>query len=116
MINWIDFNLGHEKEVDADTQSEGGLSTGGLSTEGLSTDVTTKNGLCAVSVASLPRVPSQDTISVDTIGATSSTGDLESVGASNSFTHVLQKDAYLVFRSLCRLAMKPLPDGIPDPK
>ncbi|CAG2107521.1 unnamed protein product, partial [Medioppia subpectinata] len=33
-----------------------------------------------------------------------------------SFTHVLQKDAFLVFRSLCKLSMKPLPDGHPDPK
>lgn len=32
------------------------------------------------------------------------------------FTHVLQKDAFLVFRALCKLSMKPLPDGTPDPK
>lgn len=32
------------------------------------------------------------------------------------FTHVLQKDAFLVFRALCKLSMKPLPDGSPDPK
>ncbi|KZC08824.1 Brefeldin A-inhibited guanine nucleotide-exchange protein 2 [Dufourea novaeangliae] len=32
------------------------------------------------------------------------------------FTHVLQKDAFLVFRALCRLSMKPLPDGNLDPK
>lgn len=32
------------------------------------------------------------------------------------FTHIYQKDAFLVFRSLCKLSMKPLPDGIPDPK
>lgn len=32
------------------------------------------------------------------------------------FTHVLQKDAFLVFRALCKLSMKPLPDGHPDPK
>ncbi|XP_075702291.1 brefeldin A-inhibited guanine nucleotide-exchange protein 2 isoform X2 [Rhinoderma darwinii] len=32
------------------------------------------------------------------------------------FTHVLQKDAFLVFRSLCKLSMKPLGDGPPDPK
>lgn len=32
------------------------------------------------------------------------------------FSHVLQKDAFLVFRSLCKLSMKPLPDGPPDPK
>lgn len=93
-----------EKEVEGDTQSEGGQSTGGTAPSNVS-----------VSSSSLPRVPSQD--SVDTIGGTSSSGgDLEPIGTSNSFSHVLQKDAYLVFRSLCRLAMKPLPDGIPDPK
>jgi hypothetical protein len=32
------------------------------------------------------------------------------------FVHILQKDAFLVFRSLCKLSMKPLPDGPPDPK
>lgn len=32
------------------------------------------------------------------------------------FNHVLQKDAFLVFRALCKLSMKPLPDGTPDPK
>ncbi|XP_052777069.1 brefeldin A-inhibited guanine nucleotide-exchange protein 1-like isoform X4 [Mya arenaria] len=33
-----------------------------------------------------------------------------------AFSHVLQKDAFLVFRSLCKLSMKPLADGPPDPK
>ncbi|KAG8195440.1 hypothetical protein JTE90_013892 [Oedothorax gibbosus] len=33
-----------------------------------------------------------------------------------SFSHILQKDAFLVFRSLCKLSMKPLPEGQPDPK
>ena len=37
----------------------------------------------------------------------------ESIGV---FAHILQKDAFLVFRSLCKLSMKPLPDGPPDPK
>ncbi|KAM8754128.1 brefeldin A-inhibited guanine nucleotide-exchange protein 2 [Acanthopagrus schlegelii] len=32
------------------------------------------------------------------------------------FSHILQKDAFLVFRSLCKLSMKPLADGPPDPK
>lgn len=36
--------------------------------------------------------------------------------AAVKFTHVLQKDAFLVFRALCKLSMKPLPDGAPDPK
>ena len=30
-------------------------------------------------------------------------------------SHILQKDAFLVFRSLCKLSMKPLPES-PDPK
>ncbi|XP_052264736.1 brefeldin A-inhibited guanine nucleotide-exchange protein 1-like isoform X3 [Dreissena polymorpha] len=33
-----------------------------------------------------------------------------------AFSHILQKDAFLVFRSLCKLSMKPLTDGPPDPK
>lgn len=36
--------------------------------------------------------------------------------AVSKFTHVLQKDAFLVFRALCKLSMKPLPEGQPDPK
>ncbi|XP_072259359.1 brefeldin A-inhibited guanine nucleotide-exchange protein 2 isoform X2 [Pyxicephalus adspersus] len=32
------------------------------------------------------------------------------------FAHIVQKDAFLVFRSLCKLSMKPLGDGPPDPK
>ncbi|CAG9809887.1 unnamed protein product [Chironomus riparius] len=36
--------------------------------------------------------------------------------AASKFTHVLQKDAFLVFRALCKLSMKPLPEGHPDPK
>uniref|UniRef100_A0AAQ4RLI1 ADP-ribosylation factor guanine nucleotide-exchange factor 2 (brefeldin A-inhibited) n=1 Tax=Gasterosteus aculeatus aculeatus TaxID=481459 RepID=A0AAQ4RLI1_GASAC len=32
------------------------------------------------------------------------------------FSHILQKDAFLVFRSLCKLSMKPLAEGPPDPK
>ena len=48
--------------------------------------------------------------------------DTESVSSADgvnvaSFTHVLQMDAFLVFRSLCKLSMKPLnTDGPPDPK
>ncbi|XP_041101817.1 brefeldin A-inhibited guanine nucleotide-exchange protein 1-like isoform X2 [Polyodon spathula] len=37
-------------------------------------------------------------------------------GADAKFSHILQKDAFLVFRSLCKLSMKPLSDGPPDPK
>uniref|UniRef100_A0A8C8LMY1 SEC7 domain-containing protein n=1 Tax=Oncorhynchus tshawytscha TaxID=74940 RepID=A0A8C8LMY1_ONCTS len=48
-------------------------------------------------------------------------GNTESGATSGSspvakFSHILQKDAFLVFRSLCKLSMKPLSDGPPDPK
>ncbi|XP_053309569.1 brefeldin A-inhibited guanine nucleotide-exchange protein 2-like [Spea bombifrons] len=51
----------------------------------------------------------------------SSTDNLESDSMHGQqtgarFSHVLQKDAFLVFRSLCKLSMKPLGDGPPDPK
>ena len=36
--------------------------------------------------------------------------------ADENFKNLLQKDAFLVFRSLCKLSMKPLPEGNPDPK
>ncbi|TRY63979.1 hypothetical protein TCAL_07154 [Tigriopus californicus] len=32
------------------------------------------------------------------------------------YRNMMQRDAYLVFRSLCKLSMKPLPEGTPDPK
>lgn len=38
------------------------------------------------------------------------------IGSHGAFSHILQKDAFLVFRSLCKLSMKPLADGPPDPK
>ena len=41
-------------------------------------------------------------------------GDIQE--SSGAFVHILQKDAFLVFRSLCKLSMKPLPEGPPDPK
>lgn len=37
-------------------------------------------------------------------------------GPAARFSHILQKDAFLVFRSLCKLSMKPLADGPPDPR
>lgn len=53
------------------------------------------------------RVPSQE--SMDTHSENDS-------AVTAKFTHVLQKDAFLVFRALCKLSMKPLPEGTPDPK
>lgn len=56
---------------------------------------------------SLTRVPSQESMDVGNDGDNKVTAQ---------FTHILQKDAFLVFRALCKLSMKPLPDGQPDPK
>ncbi|XP_033116486.1 brefeldin A-inhibited guanine nucleotide-exchange protein 1-like [Anneissia japonica] len=49
---------------------------------------------------------------VATPGSEEDPGD----GTVSPFSHVLQKDAFLIFRSLCKLSMKPLPDGPTDPK
>jgi brefeldin A-inhibited guanine nucleotide-exchange protein len=48
------------------------------------------------------------------LGSSGPTGDynLDQLG----FSHVRQKDAYLVFRLLCKLSQHPLPEGNVDPK
>ncbi|KAJ8257565.1 hypothetical protein GJAV_G00187030 [Gymnothorax javanicus] len=57
---------------------------------------------------------------VDDRSSESSTDILDADGIQGAsaarFSHILQKDAFLVFRSLCKLSMKPLADGPPDPK
>ncbi|XP_043682703.1 brefeldin A-inhibited guanine nucleotide-exchange protein 2 [Vespula pensylvanica] len=58
--------------------------------------------------ASLDQVPAED----NTDEAVAENDNM----VTAKFTHVLQKDAFLVFRALCKLSMKPLPDGTPDPK
>ncbi|XP_014869608.1 PREDICTED: brefeldin A-inhibited guanine nucleotide-exchange protein 1 isoform X1 [Poecilia mexicana] len=67
-----------------------------------------------ISASFTPSLP-DDRLSV------SSTDTQESGAAAGQppgakFSHILQKDAFLVFRSLCKLSMKPLSDGPPDPK
>ncbi|KTG40450.1 hypothetical protein cypCar_00007680, partial [Cyprinus carpio] len=67
-----------------------------------------------ISASFTPSLP-DDRLSV------SSSDTQESVATTGSapgakFSHILQKDAFLVFRSLCKLSMKPLSDGPPDPK
>ena len=37
-------------------------------------------------------------------------------GTVPKFANIYQKDAFLIFRSLCKLSMKPLPEGPPDPR
>lgn len=55
----------------------------------------------------IARVPSQESVEVHSENDNIVTA---------KFTHILQKDAFLVFRALCKLSMKPLPDGIIDEK
>lgn len=56
---------------------------------------------------SIYRVPSQESVEIQSENDNIVTA---------KFTHILQKDAFLVFRALCKLSMKPLPDGIIDEK
>ncbi|KAK8729377.1 hypothetical protein OTU49_008796 [Cherax quadricarinatus] len=74
-----------------------------LSTEHRSDSVASNLPLTPTSIT---RVPSQESINTMTEGDTAMTAKL---------SHTLQKDAFLVFRSLCKLSMKPLPDS-PDPR
>ncbi|XP_076264030.1 ADP ribosylation factor guanine nucleotide exchange factor Sec71 [Rhynchophorus ferrugineus] len=57
--------------------------------------------------SSITRIPSQESLNTNSENDSAVTA---------KFTHILQKDAFLVFRALCKLSMKPLPDGTPDPK
>ncbi|CAH1959462.1 unnamed protein product [Acanthoscelides obtectus] len=57
--------------------------------------------------SSITRIPSQESMD------TQSENDC---AVTAKFAHILQKDAFLVFRALCKLSMKPLPEGTPDPK
>ncbi|XP_011875106.1 PREDICTED: brefeldin A-inhibited guanine nucleotide-exchange protein 2 [Vollenhovia emeryi] len=64
-------------------------------------------------------VPLEEEVSLEN-GSPEDNGDEVTAENDNmvtaKFTHVLQKDAFLVFRALCKLSMKPLPDGTPDPR
>ncbi|XP_021954399.1 brefeldin A-inhibited guanine nucleotide-exchange protein 1 isoform X2 [Folsomia candida] len=67
--------------------------------------VNSNHVLSSPTTPTITRVPSQESME--------NSGDND---ANANFVHILQKDAFLVFRALCKLSMKPLPDGIPDPK
>uniref|UniRef100_H3AFR8 ARF guanine nucleotide exchange factor 1 n=1 Tax=Latimeria chalumnae TaxID=7897 RepID=H3AFR8_LATCH len=67
-----------------------------------------------ISVAYTPSLP-DDRLSVSS-NDTQESGITAGTSPGAKFSHILQKDAFLVFRSLCKLSMKPLSDGPPDPK
>ncbi|KAL1006479.1 hypothetical protein UPYG_G00072890 [Umbra pygmaea] len=89
-------------------EDEGGL--------GSDNDNVHANGIpgTPISASFTPSLP-DDRLSV-------SSNDTQEAGATTGpapgpkFSHILQKDAFLVFRSLCKLSMKPLSDGPADPK
>ncbi|KAM4706208.1 brefeldin A-inhibited guanine nucleotide-exchange protein 1 isoform 2-T2 [Rhinophrynus dorsalis] len=67
-----------------------------------------------ISMAYTPSLP-DDRLSVSS-NDTQESGNTTAPTPGAKFSHILQKDAFLVFRSLCKLSMKPLSDGPPDPK
>uniref|UniRef100_A0A8C8SF54 ADP ribosylation factor guanine nucleotide exchange factor 1 n=1 Tax=Pelusios castaneus TaxID=367368 RepID=A0A8C8SF54_9SAUR len=67
-----------------------------------------------ISVTYTPSLP-DDRLSVSS-NDTQESGNSSGPTPGAKFSHILQKDAFLVFRSLCKLSMKPLSDGPPDPK
>ncbi|KAM9307961.1 brefeldin A-inhibited guanine nucleotide-exchange protein 1 [Gastrophryne carolinensis] len=67
-----------------------------------------------ISMAYTPSLP-DDRLSVSS-NDTQESGITSGPNPGAKFSHILQKDAFLVFRSLCKLSMKPLSDGPPDPK
>lgn len=86
------------EETNAPENNENASESGSLSHE--------SNGH-VVTEATIQRIPSQESVDVASENDNSVTA---------KFTHILQKDAFLVFRALCKLSMKPLPEGTPDPK
>uniref|UniRef100_UPI00398F1E08 brefeldin A-inhibited guanine nucleotide-exchange protein 1 isoform X3 n=1 Tax=Pristiophorus japonicus TaxID=55135 RepID=UPI00398F1E08 len=93
--------------------------TGTLEDETLAvndTDNVHSNGIpgTPISVSYTPSLP-DDRLSVSS-SDTQECGITPGGPSSAKFSHILQKDAFLVFRSLCKLSMKPLSDGPPDPK
>ncbi|XP_075439890.1 brefeldin A-inhibited guanine nucleotide-exchange protein 1 isoform X2 [Ascaphus truei] len=85
------------------------------SEDGSEGDTVHANGIpgTPISMTYTPSLP-DDRLSVSSNDTQESGNTSGPSGAK--FSHILQKDAFLVFRSLCKLSMKPLSDGPPDPK
>nr|XP_009295671.1 brefeldin A-inhibited guanine nucleotide-exchange protein 1 isoform X3 [Danio rerio] len=109
-----EMKASHEGEAESAEVSPNSLEEeGGLGSDNENVHA---NGIpgTPISASFTPSLP-DDRLSV------SSNDTQESVATSGQapgakFSHILQKDAFLVFRSLCKLSMKPLSDGPPDPK
>ncbi|XP_069047643.1 brefeldin A-inhibited guanine nucleotide-exchange protein 1 isoform X1 [Lepisosteus oculatus] len=116
------------KEVVNTVVGDSGESAGGESAEGTPGSLEEEGGLGSdsehvhangipgtpISASFAPSLP-DDRLSVSS-NDTQESGVTTGPSPGAKFSHILQKDAFLVFRSLCKLSMKPLSDGPPDPK
>ncbi|KAM6142771.1 LOW QUALITY PROTEIN: brefeldin A-inhibited guanine nucleotide-exchange protein 1 [Phoenicopterus ruber ruber] len=99
-------------DVEGTAESAGGDGTIVTLEDGSDRNIQANGIPGTLSVAYTPSLPDGLSVSYDTQESGNSSGPTP--GAK--FSHILQKDAFLVFRSLCKLSMKPLSDGPPDPK
>uniref|UniRef100_A0A674I876 ARF guanine nucleotide exchange factor 1 n=1 Tax=Terrapene triunguis TaxID=2587831 RepID=A0A674I876_9SAUR len=103
---------------DVEGTAESGSADGTIGTleDGSDSENIQANGIpgTPISVAYTPSLP-DDRLSVSS-NDTQESGNSSGPTPGAKFSHILQKDAFLVFRSLCKLSMKPLSDGPPDPK
>lgn len=101
------------------------LSNGEISES--SPEKTNPNGISHDDLNPPPTPTETSSTMSDELGDTHSESGTEAEGSASSslnsqaggpvkFSHVSQKDAFLVFRSLCKLSMKPLSDAPLDPK
>ncbi|TSK98394.1 Brefeldin A-inhibited guanine nucleotide-exchange protein 1 [Bagarius yarrelli] len=100
-------------EVEPETTPTSLEEEGGLSSDSENVHA---NGIpgTPISASFTPSLP-DDRLSVSS-SDTQESGAPAGPAPGAKFSHILQKDAFLVFRSLCKLSMKPLSDGPPDPK
>ncbi|XP_011914061.1 PREDICTED: brefeldin A-inhibited guanine nucleotide-exchange protein 1 isoform X3 [Cercocebus atys] len=104
-------NMGEGTAINASADGNIGTIEDGSDSENIQA-----NGIpgTPISVAYTPSLP-DDRLSVSS-NDTQESGNSSGPSPGAKFSHILQKDAFLVFRSLCKLSMKPLSDGPPDPK
>ncbi|XP_069813588.1 brefeldin A-inhibited guanine nucleotide-exchange protein 1 isoform X2 [Dendropsophus ebraccatus] len=104
------------KSVVGDDETVHNECTAKTTEDGSDGDAVHANGIpgTPISMAYTPSLP-DDRLSVSS-NDTQESGNMSGPTPGAKFSHILQKDAFLVFRSLCKLSMKPLSDGPPDPK
>uniref|UniRef100_A0A8C5PJT0 ARF guanine nucleotide exchange factor 1 n=1 Tax=Leptobrachium leishanense TaxID=445787 RepID=A0A8C5PJT0_9ANUR len=127
----IDLGIGDEGSIDCEDSAQdiiqsiiedmvnsvvGDIAAGDCTTASEDGDAIQANGIpgTPISSAYTPSLP-DDRLSVSS-NDTQEMGNAIGPPPGAKFSHILQKDAFLVFRSLCKLSMKPLSDGPPDPK